>query len=308
VSLYTAHRPATIQKMKGDFSAIEKMLKLPDHNHVFLFTGPSGVGKTTLARIVANIVRADPLDIDEINGALTNGIDDIRGWLGDLMICPMGRAHVYIIDEFHKITVPAQNALLKPLEDTPDHVYFILCSSEPKHIIKAIRTRASTFEFPPLTSEQLYDIMREIKKEEGYTIDKNLLLDIAEKAEGSARTAINMLECVATLSPEEQEESVGLMNGGTDDTEVIDLCRSLYSKMPWKDIRTILSSLKDGGKEPESIRRAILGYGQALLLSDKNSDIVAGVMMDFINPVYDSGFPGLTLACYTAWAKNIRGF
>jgi len=309
MSLYTKHRPKTNEGMKGNFSAIEKKLELPDHNHVFLFTGPSGCGKTSESFIVASLVGAEDGDVVYINAADSTGIDDMRSLLRDLMLSPTGKARVYIIDEFHKVSVPAQSTLLIPLEDTPDHVYFILCSSEPKHIIKAIRTRASTFDFPPLTASQLYSILRDINKAEGFSLDKGLLMSIAEKAEGSARTAINILEDVSGLSPSEQEEAVEKLSGGIDDAETIDLCRQLYARNSWSEWRKTLSSLKENGKEPESIRRALLGYGQSMLLSGgAGDDSVAGIMGYLVNTVYDSGFPGLTLACYTAWAKNIRGF
>lgn len=307
MSLYNKYRPQSIAEMQGDFKAIENELKLPNHNHTFLFTGSSGTGKSSMARIIAKLVGAEDMDIEEVNGANTNGVDDIRALLSDLMICPMGKAHVYIIDECHKITTAAQNALLKPLEDTPEHAYFILCSSEPRTIIKAIQTRATVFNFPPLTGDMIYEILRDIKKQEGFSVDKSILLDIAEVVGGSAREAINILEKIGNLSKEEQEKEVGALGDGLGDAEVIDLCRTLYDKKSWSKMREVLRGLKEKGAEPESVRRAVLGYGQSILLN-KEDDAIACIMGQFLEPFFNTGFPGLTHACYMAWAKDVRGF
>jgi DNA polymerase-3 subunit gamma/tau len=295
--------------MKGDFNAIEKLLETSDHNHVFLFTGISGGGKTTAARIVASIVGADEMDIQESNGSDKNGIDDMRKIIESVSTSSWGKSKVYIIDEFHKVTIPAQNALLKILEDTPSHVYFILCSSEPKTIIKAIQTRASVFNFPPLTPDMLYAIMRDVKNKEGFTISKDVLFDIAENVEGSARKALTVLESIATLPAEEQKVEVSRQLASVNNAEVIELCRMIFDdKATWRSLRGLLKSLKDQGLEAEGLRRAVLGYGQALLLNSDSGDTTAFIMEKLVDNVYDSGFPGLVAKCYMTRKASERGF
>jgi DNA polymerase III gamma/tau subunit len=309
VSLYSKYRPTSFSEMKGNFSALEELLKIPDHNHVFLFTGFTGCGKTTGARIVASIVGADEMDIQESNGSDKNGIDDMRKIIESVSTSSWGKAKVYIIDEFHRATAPAQNALLKILEDTPSHVYFILCSSEPKTIIKAIQTRASTFNFPPLTPDMLYAIMRDVKNKEGFTISKDILFDIAENVEGSARKALTVLEAIATLPAEEQKAEVSNQLVSVNNAEVIELCRLIFnSKTSWGQLRAVLKSLKDQGLEAEGLRRAVLGYGQALLLNQDSDDTAAFIMEKLVDNVYDSGFPGLVTRCYLSRTASARGF
>lgn len=310
MSLYNKYRPSSFEEMKGNYKAIEKVLEKPDHNHCFLFAGPSGTGKTTAARIVAYLVGATDMDIVEINGSDKNGVDDFREVIQGLSMAPAyGKKTVYIIDEFHKVTPQAQNALLKPLEDVPDHVYFILCSSEPKNIIKALQTRPNVFQFTPLTSDDIFDILRNVKKNEQLNVGKDILFDIAETADGSARAALTTLESVAGYeTEEEQREFLRSIAGGLFDAEIIDLCRLIFNeRCMWKEISKTLVALKGSGKEPETIRRAILGYGSAILLGDGRDDISLK-MNPFEKNYFDSGFPGLVNSCYTSWAKNVRGF
>lgn len=308
MSLYNEYRPQSFAEMVGDFTIFESYKTDPNRNHVLLFDGPSGCGKTTAARIFAEMAGATEMDIQEINCANSNGIDDMRSLIEDMGLSPYGKAKVYILDEFHKVTTAAQNCLLKAFEDTPSHVYFILCSSEPRTIIKAIQTRALHVHFPPLTPEAIYGILRSIKIKEKFSVSKDILFDIADKSEGSAREAINMLEAVSAL-PEDKQKDFSRGAGSSDAPELIDLCRLFFNEgTTWKEIRVILKGLKEAGIEPETIRRSLLGYGQACLLGENNNDIIALRMEKLMYASYDSGFPGLVVQIYKAWAADIRGF
>jgi DNA polymerase-3 subunit gamma/tau len=308
MSLYSEYRPTSFSEMVGNFATLENHLNNPKHNHVLLFTGPSGVGKTCSSRILASMAGATEMDIQEINCADRGGIDDIRSLLDDMSLSSFGKAKVYILDECHKITTAAQNCLLKALEDTPPHVYFILCSSEPKTIIKAIQTRALLVHFPPLIPDAIYGILRSIKIKEKFNVSKDILFSIADICEGSARKAINLLETVSALPPESQLDTLQT-SGSSDTPEIIDFCRLFFNEKPtWKELRACLKGLKEAGIEPEVIRRSLLGYGQALLLGENNNDEVALRMEKLMYMSYDSGFPGLVVQIYKAWAADIRGF
>jgi DNA polymerase III gamma/tau subunit len=309
MSLYSKYRPTTFAEMKGNFSALEEHFKIPSHNHALLFTGGVGCGKTTAGRIIASMIGADDIDLQEVNVGDKTGIDDMRKIIDSISTSSWGKAKVYLLDEFHKASDQAQTAMFKSLEDVPEHVYFILCSSEPNKIKAAIRSRATTFNFPPLTPDMLYAIMRDVKNKEGFTISKDILFDIAENVEGSARKALTVLEAIATLSAEEQKVEVANQLVSVNNAEVIELCRLIFnSKTSWGQLRAVLKSLKDQGLEAEGLRRAVLGYGQALLLNQDSDDTTAFIMEKLVDNVYDSGFPGLVTRCYLSRTASARGF
>lgn len=308
MSLYNKYRPQTFAQMKGNFSHLGKMLDRPDHNHVFLLTGGVGRGKTTAARIIASMVGAEDISRYEINCADYNGVDDARALIREMGLTSFSKSRVYILDEFHKMTTPAQNALLKYCEDTPKDTYIIMCSSEPRTIIPGLKSRACVIDFPPLTSDELYDILREVKIAEKLQVSKDILFDIADLSNGSAREALTTLELVSSAPPDEQEALL-VARDSEENKEIIDLCRAYYGEgNTWKELRTVLTSLKEQKMEPETIRRALLGYGSALLLGNSNSDSIAFRMERLCNNTFDSGFPGLVNMIYLSWAAAQRGF
>lgn len=308
MSLYNKYRPTSFEEMKGDYSRIEKVLKKEDHNHVFLFEGPSGCGKTTAARIFAGMVGAYETDIQERNCSNATGIDDMRKIIEEIPLSPFGKAKIYILDEFQNVSSQAQNALLKELEDVPGHVYFALCTSDSRKVIPTIKTRAVLVNFPPLTEDDIYDILRDIKTKEGFGVTKDTLFAIAENAQGSARKAINTLESIGQLDQEEQEKVLA-QAGSIDSAEVIDLCRTFFSDKPtWRDLRMQLQALEKNNVDSEAIRRALLGYGKSILLGQNNNDTVAMLMDRIKENTYDTGFPGVVSMIYLAWAAMQRGF
>ena len=159
MELYRKYRPQTEDEMVGNESAIKAVKKeLENGSHVFLFTGNAGCGKTTMARIIAKEVGAGDLSIREINSAENRGIDTARDILEQMQYMPSdGDALVWIFDECHKWTNDMQNAMLKPLEDTPDHVYFFLCTTDPQKLIKPLVTRCSVVAMKPLNDEEMTD-------------------------------------------------------------------------------------------------------------------------------------------------------
>lgn len=179
--------------------------------HAYLFAGPRGVGKTTVARLLAKalncehgptpapcnscpqctaIAQGSSMDVLEIDGASNRGIDEVRELRESAQLAPAGgRYKVYIIDEVHMLTTPAFNALLKTLEEPPSHVVFILATTEPHQVPPTIRSRCQTFNFRRLSVGEIAGRLSFISEEEGIEAEEEALVLIARKAEGSMRDA-----------------------------------------------------------------------------------------------------------------------
>jgi DNA polymerase III gamma/tau subunit len=302
MSLYLKHRPDTFDKVIGNEQVVESItniLKKKNHPHTYLFTGGTGCGKTTIARIIANELGAKGMDVKEINSSDFRGIDTIRELIKQSQYKPMeSPCRVWIMDEVHKLTSDAQNAMLKILEDTPSHVYFILCTTEPEKLITTIKGRCSIFQMKTLDDKQMYRLLRKTVKAEEDTLEQEIYDQIIQDSLGHPRNALQILEQVLNVEPANRLEIA--KQKAIEYSKSIELCRELIKKGSWKSIAEILKGLK-GNEEPESIRRAVLGYCSSALLNGEN-DQIAVVMECFKDPFYDTGYPGLVFACYSAVA------
>lgn len=298
MSLYLQYRPTTLETVKGNeniVATLSSMLSKKEHPHVFLLHGPTGCGKTTIGRIITERIGCKGADFREIDSGDNRGIDTIREIRKNSNYMPMeGSCRVWLLDECHKMTNDAQNALLKILEDTPKHVYFILCTTEPTKLIAAIRSRCSEFQVQTLTDQQMKSLLRSIVKAEGETLEMEIYEQIIQDSQGHPRNAIQTLEQVLNVDPDKRLEVA--MKAAELQSQAIELCRILVKpKAQWREVNTILLQLK--GQEPEDIRRVVMGYCQAILL--KSDNVRAGLVLEnFIEPFYNSGFPGLVLASY----------
>jgi len=198
-----------------------------------------------------------------------------------------------MIDECHKLTTDAQNAMLKVLEDTPDHVYFILATTDPQKLIATVKSRAVQYSMNPLSDMGMMRLLKTTIKKEKESVEKEVIEQIIQDSLGHPRAALNILEKVLNTEPEERLEAAKAMAEQTN--ESIELCRCLLSNSGWKKCSAILQGLK--GQEAESIRRVILGYCQSVLLKAGN-ERAAMVIEQFMEPLYDVGFPGLVFNCY----------
>ena len=199
----------------------------------------------------------------------------------------------------HQLSKDAQNALLKPLEDCPAHVYFMLCTTDPQKLIATIRNRCSQFALTLVSDEELTELLSSVAAKEGVKIPESVINSIVAASGGSPRSALVQLDKVKDLDDDEMEKAVSRID--TNASAAIDLCRALLKDKPsWPEIAKVLSNLAGG--EPEQIRMAVLGYCNAILLKGKFNGRACLVMECFKDPFYNDGKFRLTLACASSVA------
>ncbi len=300
MSLYHKHRPKDLNEIIGNqtvVASIQNMLENPKScSHAFLLTGETGCGKTTVGRILAREFGSSGGDFREVDSADFRGIDTIRRIIQQSQYHAMeSNAIVWLIDECHKMTPDAQSAILKILEDTPKHVYFILCTTDHQKLLPAIRNRCTSFEMKPLNESQMMKLLRKVVKIENASMGRDVYQQIIQDSLGHPRSALQILDVVLRLDPEKQIE--GATKAAENVSKSIDLCRLLVKGSGWKRVAEILKGLKE--EQPESIRRSVLGYCQSLLLNGKDDARLGLIMEEMVEPFYNTGYPGLVLACYS---------
>jgi len=299
--LYLKYRPTTLDEVVGNEDVLEVLKNQLNGEQAMprsiLFHGPTGCGKTTLGRIVAQELGARGSDLVEIDSADFRGIDTIRDIRKRGTYKPLeSPCRVWILDEVHRLTGDAQSALLKALEDTPKHIYYILCTTDPQKLLPTIRGRCSQFQVRPLTEREMKILLRRVVKAEEESLSKEVYEQIVQDSMGHPRNALQILAQV--LAVEEGNRIKVAKKTAEIQSKTIELCRALINGEPWKKVSNILKGLKN--EDPEQIRRAVLGYCQSVLLgSTSQNDGVAGIMEEFVEPFFNSGFPGLALACYS---------
>lgn len=300
MSLHLKYRPDSFESIIGNeelIASLMGLLQIPGTlPHSYLLTGPTGCGKTTIGRILAKEFGCIGSDYREIDSADFRGIDSIREIRKNSQFSPLeGACRVWMIDECHKLTGDAQSALLKILEDTPRHVYFILCTTDPQKLLPTLRGRCTQYQVNLLNDKQMFNLLRKVVRLEGGTLEKEIYDQIVVDAQGHPRNALQTLNQVLQ-TPVELRLQIA-RKSAEELSQSIELCRILMqTNVKWGQVNSILSGLKD--QDPENIRRAVLGYCQAILL--KTDNVRAGLIMEeFIEPFYNSGFPQLVFACYS---------
>lgn len=298
--LYKKYRPRKLTQILGNKATVKtlaNMLKRGTLPHTLLIHGVSGTGKTSIARILRRELECSEMDFKEYNCSKERGIDTVRDIGNKLSLSPSsGKTRIYQLDECQKLTKDAQNAMLKMLEDTPAHVYFILTTTDPQDLIKAIRTRCCDLPVKALNEADCKMLLRIVCKREKIELADDHAEDITDASEGSARRLLVILDKIRNLPEEDRTEAI--KQESADSVEVKELCQAiLKNERGWGHISNILKGLTE---DPESIRYAVLGYASGALLRGDNEHAY-NIITWFGDPFYTSKKPGLVAACYAVW-------
>lgn len=298
--IYKRYRPKSLDRVVGNEDTVESlrtMLRRKRVPHTILFSGPSGCGKTTLARILATELKCHPMDVVELNCANTRGIDTVRDIMSTMSLAPTGgEARVWILDECHQLAPAAQQSTLKMLEDTPKHVYFFLCTTDPQKLLKTIRTRCTDMPVVSPGSEAMRKLLTRVLAKEQIELGKGV--DEALEDMESPRAMLVALDKIRHVPQKRQLSALKKLE--EEDNEAIELCRALLQKKDWPVVSKILRNLKG---EPEQTRWAVLGYARAILLSKKDPHAFF-VIQAFEEPFFNSKDAGLARAAYEALYGN----
>ena len=296
--LYKKHRPPKLKYIVGQDSVvnmIEKMIEKERIPHTILISGPSGCGKTTIARILKRELKCGKADFYEINGADKGGIDDMRRIRSNMHRAPIaGDCRIWLIDEAHKITAAGQDQLLKMLEDTPEHIYFILCTTDPQNLKKAIKTRSTELAVRNLSDSDQLKVIKRICKKEKIDIKSKVIKKIIECSEGSARKALVLLNQIMDLDTE--KDMIEVIQKTSMEVQAFVIARALINRgTKWPAMSKILKDTAN--EDPEGLRWMILGYAKSCLLGNVGGRAY-NIIESFRDNFYDSKHAGLVAACY----------
>jgi DNA polymerase-3 subunit gamma/tau len=295
-ALYRTYRSKKLSEVVGQehiTTALDHALSRGTISHAYLFTGPRGVGKTSVARILAHEINALPysedrphLDIIEIDAASNRRIDEIRDLRDKVHIAPSSAKYkVYIIDEVHMLTKEAFNALLKTLEEPPAHVVFILATTEAHKLPETIVSRTQRYTFKPIELAKVVDHLKEIAKAEKIDISEEAVELVAAHGEGSFRDSISLLDQVRNTKGKvtlaDVQASLGIAPA-----ELLDSAIEALQKHDSVAVARTLATMHEQGYEAAQIAKQLGGMLRTAVLEGHNSlnhDLVMKLLTALVN-------------------------
>jgi DNA polymerase-3 subunit gamma/tau len=296
-ALYRKYRPKSLGQIAGQEHITKTLSAAIASNkisHAYLFTGPKGVGKTSIARILAHEVNglkyeddSPHVDIIEIDAASNRRIDEIRELREMVYIAPtQAKYKVYIIDEVHMLTKEAFNALLKTLEEPPQHVIFILATTDAHKLPDTIVSRTQRYSFKPINPDAVANYLKYIAKEEKISIDDDAIALITEHGQGSLRDSVSLLDQASNTS----DKSIGVdkvseLLGLPPRKSIVDIVDMIFTNGSTSELVKTLNSLYESGYDENVISKELSALIRQRFIDGKiqDKDLVISLLSELLN-------------------------
>ena len=275
-ALYRTYRPNSFEEVAGQNHIVQTLKHAIEQNkiaHAYLFCGPRGTGKTSIAKIFAKMINCESNDnkpcticdnciavqnnshpdIIEIDAASNNGVEEVRNLIEKVKYAPIkGKFKIYIIDEVHMMSTGAFNALLKTIEEPPEHVIFILATTEPHKVLPTIISRCQRFDFTKVSKNEIVDRINFILQKENINCDEEVIEMVAQLSDGGLRDALSILDqCIAYAQNDIKIEHINEIYGITTIQEKLDLFNYIFKK----DAKSLLEKVNQLCEKGIDIKR-----------------------------------------------------
>ena len=318
-ALYRKYRPIDFDSVVGQNTIVKTLLNSVKYNsltHAYMFFGPRGTGKTTVSKIFARAANClEPIDgnscgkcknclhsfekecvdIIEIDAASNNGVEEIRELRNNVSLVPAELKYkVYIIDEVHMLSTSAFNAFLKTLEEPPEHVIFILATTDPQKVPETIISRCQCFSFRRISDEMIVERLKFVCKEEKIDIEDEVLMEIAVASDGGMRDSLGMLDKLRSYTDEKITlEIFAELNGMITSKNLYELCEDIFSGN-LSDVLVKITKFNNEGKNLIQIMSQLMHFSRNLLvdyyISNKNLDFSLDLVQKCVNLINENMF------------------